>query len=70
MAKTLGQFSITAEADGYILHIEDEDGETLEYSATVEQLDEISDAIEDILELEEDDVLADDDDDDPVAEEE
>lgn len=63
MAKVLGQFSITSEADGYILHLEDEDGETLEFSATLEQLDEITDAIDDQLEMEEEaDALPDDDD--------
>ena len=41
MSKVLGQFSITREADGYVLHLEDDDGETVEYSATVDQLDEI-----------------------------
>lgn len=64
MAKTLGQFSITSEADGYVLHLEDEDGETVEYSATLEQLDEITEAIEDQLEMEDDaDELPLDDDD-------
>lgn len=48
MPRTLSQFSITQEADGYVLHLEDDDGETTEYSATVEQLDEITMAIEDL----------------------
>ncbi|MHA6722967.1 hypothetical protein [Sphingomonas sp. RS2018] len=67
MAKTLGQLSITQEADGYILHIEDEDGETVEYSATVDQIDDIAEAIEDILEMEDEDPLAAVDDEDERA---
>jgi hypothetical protein len=55
MSKTLGQFSITREADGYVLHLEDDDGETVEYSATVDQLDEITMAIEDLEAVDEDD---------------
>jgi hypothetical protein len=68
MSKTLGQFSITREADGYVLHLEDDDGETVEYSATVDQLDEITMAIEDLEAIDEDDpsLLADDEE-DPVA---
>lgn len=64
MPKVLSQFSITAEADGYVLHLEDDDGETMEFTATVDQLDEISMAIEDLDVVEEDDasLLADDED--------
>ena len=57
MAKTLGHFSITQEADGYVLHLEDEDGDTTEYSASFEQLDLISEAIEDQLDQDEEDAL-------------
>jgi len=67
MAKVLGSFSITQEADGYILHIEDDDGDTVEYSASVEQLDLMSEAITDQLEFDEDDALAIEDDEDEVA---
>lgn len=55
MPKVLSQFSITQEADGYVLQIEDEDGETTEYSATVEQIDDIAIAIEDLDLVDEDD---------------
>ncbi|MES2337526.1 MAG: hypothetical protein V4537_05455 [Pseudomonadota bacterium] len=69
MSKTLGQFSITREADGYVLHLEDDDGETVEYSATVDQLDEITMAIEDLEVIDEDDpALASDDEDDVLGE--
>ncbi len=69
MAKTLGNFSITAEADGYILHMEDDDGETVEYAASFDQLDLISEAIEDVLDDDEEDALGVDEDEDPVAKE-
>ncbi len=40
MARTLAQFSITPDSDGdYTLHLEDDDGETLEFTASFEQLD-------------------------------
>lgn len=53
MAKALSRFTITMADDGYMLHIEDEDGETLEISATYEQLDLIAEAIEEQLEIDE-----------------
>lgn len=65
MAKTLGQFTVTAEADGFMLHIEDEDGETTSYAATLDQLEEIVDAVEEQIEMADDEPL--DDEDDEVA---
>ena len=71
MARTLAQFTITPDAQGdYTLHLEDDDGETLEFSASYEQLDLIVEAIEEQLDSDEEDVLGVDEDDDPVAEEE
>ena len=72
MSKVLGQFSITREADGYVLHLEDDDGETVEYSATVAQLDEITMAIEDLEAIDEDDpsLLAEDEDEVGAADDE
>lgn len=63
MAKVLGHFSISRETDGYVLHLEDEDGETVEYAATFEQLDLISEAIDEQLDNDEEDVLGVEDDD-------
>ncbi len=64
MARTLAQFSITADGDGdYTLHLEDDDGETLEFTASEEQLDLIVEAIEEVAEIEEDDLLDGDDED-------
>jgi hypothetical protein len=72
MARTLAQFSITPDSDGdYTLHLEDEDGETLEFTASFEQLDLIVEAIEEVLDSDEEDALGvDDDDEDAEPEEE
>lgn len=65
MARTLAQFTITADGDGdYTLHLEDDDGETLELTASYEQLALIVEAIEDVLESGEEDMLGADDDED------
>lgn len=65
VAKALGQFTIVRSAEGYQLHIEDDDGETLELTATFDQLDLIAEEIERQLdEDEDDDLLAHDDDED------
>lgn len=65
MAKTLAQFTITPDGEGdYTLHLEDEDGETLEFLASYEQLDLIVEAIEEQLDSDEEDILAVDEDDD------
>jgi hypothetical protein len=58
MAKTLSQFTVSSEGEGYILHIETDDGETLDVSATYEQLDLISEAIDERLDEDEEDQLA------------
>lgn len=71
MAKVLTHFSISQEPDGYMLHLEDEDGDEIEMSATFEQLDLIVEAINEQLDNDEEDALTadDDEDDDPEAEE-
>lgn len=65
MPKALSQFSITREADAYVLRLEDEDGDTTEFTATEDQLDEITMAIEDLEMIDEDDpaLLGEDDED-------
>jgi hypothetical protein len=70
MARTLSSFSIAADGSGdYLLSIEDEDGETIELTATYEQLDMLGEAIEDALEEEDEDPLGADEDEDEAAEE-
>jgi hypothetical protein len=69
MARTLSSFSIAADGSGdYLLSIEDEDGETIELSATYEQLDMLGEAIEEALDDDEDDALGADEDEDEESE--
>ncbi|MDF2387595.1 hypothetical protein JMG10_39490 [Nostoc ellipsosporum NOK] len=69
MARTLAQFSITPDSDGdYTLHLEDDDGETLEFTASFEQLDLIVEAIEEVIDGDEEDARTGDDDDDAEPE--
>jgi hypothetical protein len=71
MAKALGQFTIVRSAEGYQLHIEDEDGETIELTASFDQLDLIAEEIDRQLdEAEDDDLLSHDDDDEDGHEDE
>jgi hypothetical protein len=58
MAKTLSQFTISPEGENYVLHVETDDGETLDISATYEQLDLISEAIDERLDEDEETALA------------
>lgn len=58
MARTLSQFTVTPNGDGdYVLSLEDDDGETLDFIATDDQLDLITEAIEEILDTEDEDAL-------------
>ncbi|WP_448662362.1 hypothetical protein ACG3SL_17085 [Sphingomonas sp. CJ20] len=70
MAKTLAQFSILPDGEGdYILTLEDEEGETMEFVASYEQLDLIVEAIEEQLDSDEEDMLGADDADEEKPEE-
>ena len=67
MAKALERFSIARAADGYVLTIEDDSGDTLELTATFDQLDLISEELEVALDDDADDMTeVDGDDDDDV----
>lgn len=69
MAKGLASFSISNAGDGYVLHLEDEDGETSDFTANYDQLDLITEAIEEALDMDEEDALAVDEDDEEEPEE-
>lgn len=70
MARTVSSFSVTADGKGdYLLNFEDEDGETLELTASYEQLDLISEAISEALDADEEDALGVDDDEDEEIDE-
>jgi len=64
MAKLLETFTITPSAEGYLIRIEDEDGNTTELIASFDQLDVISDEIEGVLNSDEENALEVDDDED------
>jgi hypothetical protein len=49
MAKALSRFTIERGRDDYLIRIEDEDGDTLELTASFEQLDLISESLEEHL---------------------
>jgi hypothetical protein len=48
-AKALAKFTISGDAGGYRLHIEDDGGDTLELTATAEQLDLIAETVDALL---------------------
>jgi hypothetical protein len=67
----LNSFTITKSPDDvYTITIEDDDGQTLEFEATYEQLDLIQEAVEEHLEddVDEHDLVDDDDDVDEIDE--
>ena len=69
MAKLLERFTIARAADGYMLTIEDDSGETLELTATFDQLDLITEELDRALDEDAEDETALDEGDE-VAEEE
>jgi hypothetical protein len=56
MAKTLERFTIARAADSFLLTIEDESGDTIELTATFDQLDLISEELEAALDDDTDDM--------------
>jgi len=58
MARTLAQFTITPDGNGdYVLSLEDDDGETFDFTASFDQLDLVTEAIEEALDVDEEDAL-------------
>ncbi|MBS0505582.1 MAG: hypothetical protein JSS55_17655 [Proteobacteria bacterium] len=67
MAKALSRFTIERDGDDYLLSIEDEDGDTVELSASFDQLELLSESLEEHLAFDvddDDDQLGDDEDED------
>ncbi len=58
MAKLLERFTIARAADGYMLTIEDDSGETLELTATFDQLDLITEELDRALDEDAEDETA------------
>ena len=52
--KTLSTFEVRRSGVGYSLHIEDSAGEVIEFEATADQIDLIAEALEDLLEEDDD----------------
>ncbi len=61
--KALTTFEIKKAGDGYTMHIEDDAGDRIEFTATVEQLDLISESLIEILEADDSTDAADEDED-------
>ena len=57
MARNLTGFSVTRSGDEYVIALEDEDGETLEFTASYDQLDLMAEAVDQQLDSDEEDAL-------------
>jgi hypothetical protein len=69
MARTLAQFTITPDGNGdYVLSLEDDDGETVDFTASFDQLDLITEAITEALDSDEEEALGVDDEDEQPEE--
>jgi hypothetical protein len=47
--KQLARFAISVRADDFVLHLEDEAGERMDFAASPEQLDAVIDALDELL---------------------
>lgn len=47
--KQLARFAISVRADDFVLHLEDEAGEKMDFAASPEQLDAVIDALDEML---------------------
>jgi len=57
VAKALDSFTLTPAGDDYLLQIEDEDGESHEWTLTYDQLDLIAEELDALLDAEEEEEL-------------
>lgn len=55
--RQLARFSISVRETDFVLHLEDEAGETLEFAASPEQLDAVIDALDELLSENEEEVF-------------
>lgn len=56
--KQLAKFTITVREEDFVLTLVDDNGDTTEYAAAPEVLDEIIDALDELLSEEDDDLVA------------
>lgn len=47
--RQLARFAISVRADDFVLHLEDDAGEKMDFAATPEQLDAVISALDDLL---------------------
>ncbi|MDB5450397.1 MAG: hypothetical protein JWQ52_1525 [Phenylobacterium sp.] len=47
--RQLARFAISVREEDFVLHLEDDAGETLEFAASPEQLDAVIDALDELL---------------------
>jgi hypothetical protein len=52
--RQLAKFAISVRESDFVLHLEDDAGEALDFAATPEQLDAVIDALDDLLSDEDD----------------
>ena len=57
MPKQLKSFSIAGQGDDYLLRLESEEGDTIELTASYDQLDVIAEAIDERLDADEEEAL-------------
>jgi hypothetical protein len=55
--KQLARFAISVREEDFVLHLEDDSGETMEFAASPEQLDAVIDALDDLLSENEEDLF-------------
>lgn len=62
--KQLAKFAISVRAEDFVLHLEDDAGEKMDFAASPEQLDAVIDALDELLAEAEEDIFEVDDEDD------
>jgi len=62
--RQLAKFSISIRSEDFVLHLEDDAGEKMDFAASPEQLDAVIDALDELLAEAEEDVFEVDDEDD------
>jgi hypothetical protein len=55
--RQLAKFSISVREEDFVLHLEDDAGEALDFAASPEQLDTVIDALDELLSENEEDVF-------------
>lgn len=67
--RQLAKFAISVRSEDFVLHLEDDAGEKMDFAASPEQLDAVIDALDELLAEAEEDVFEVDDDDEDEADE-